>query len=340
MLQQPACAALRHQSSQPVVGIGIRIQGKSFFQHGLEFRRILSWQACIFGEGNIGAGALPLGQLDGAVEVLAHELLLLRGGDARARRFESDEELGHGAVSEALVELGDAPDHGLHQRQIGDRLGAVLRKRNGQAARGGGPVEQWHVAFADALERGVGILIQGCAEPGMPGFEAAHAVPIGAQVELAGALAEGVGAIEALALGFVDARIDERIGVFRKALSRRQQKPGVLGRFGEQALVRFQSKGDGGGHQVGIVVAGERRAARGQRVAHLVHRHSLDGATGPEDQQNNDHERFHKCFTFPSARSGAIRIPRQMPGRRLRTAANTCAVRLTTRSAQASGRFR
>src|ERR1017187_2200432 len=56
----------------------------------------------------------------------------------------------------------------------------------------------------------------------------------------------------------------------------RWQQAGVLGRFLEQALIHLQAERNGGGDQVGIFVALKRCAARRQRVAHLVDRHSLE----------------------------------------------------------------
>jgi hypothetical protein len=128
VVEQPTRAALRDQGSQPVIGIGIRIHGEGFFQHGLEFRGVLRRQAGIFSERDVGAGALALGQLDGAVEVPAHQLLLLIGLEVGSGRLESDQELGNGAVFEALVELRHPRHHGFDQGQFGDHLGAVLGK--------------------------------------------------------------------------------------------------------------------------------------------------------------------------------------------------------------------
>src|ERR1019366_3233145 len=105
VVEQPPRAALRHQIGQAVVGVGVGIHGEGLFQQRLEFRGVLRRHTGIFGEGNVGAGALALGELDGTVEVLAHELLRLLGLDVGACRLEGDEELRHSAIVEGFIEF-------------------------------------------------------------------------------------------------------------------------------------------------------------------------------------------------------------------------------------------
>jgi hypothetical protein len=169
--------------------------------------------------------------------VLAHELLLLLRLDAAVRGLQGDQKLGYRARAEVFIQLRDAAHNGLHQRQLRDELGAGFGKGNGEPAGGRSPVQQWNVAPGNALQGAIGIVIERRGEARVIHLEAAHPIPISADIELARALAKGIGAFQALGAGFVDARIHESVGVFGEALGRGEQQAGMLGRFREEALI-------------------------------------------------------------------------------------------------------
>src|ERR1019366_7463851 len=112
------------------------------------------------------------------------ELLLLLRLDAAVRGLQSDQELRYRAGVEALIQLRDAAHNGLHQRQLGDELGAGFGKGNREPPGGRRPVKQWNVAPGDALQREVGIVIERRGEARVTRVKAAHPIVISADVEL------------------------------------------------------------------------------------------------------------------------------------------------------------
>jgi hypothetical protein len=217
--------------------------------------------------------------------VLAHQLLLHFRLHSAVRRFKGDQKLRQRARVEVFIQLGHAANNRLHQRQFGDELGAGLGKGNCEPPGCRRPVKQGDIAPGNALQCAIGIVVERRGEARVMRLQAAHPIPVSADIEPARAVAQGIGAFQALGAGFVDARIHESVGVFGEALGRGEQQAGVLGRFREEALVGLEPEGDGGFHQFGVVVAGESAASRGQRIPEFVDGHTLDRAARRQEQR-------------------------------------------------------
>ena len=135
------------------------------------------------------------------------------------------------------------------------------------------------------LRRRLGILAQRLLETRMLHFQPAQAVTTRPQVKPLRPHAHPRGRCDVRVLQFICVLIHEREAVLREPAARSEQHPFVLRALGQQAFDQLQAERNRRLHQLRIVIRGKPRPAAGQRIAQLVDRHLLDGATAQQHEQ-------------------------------------------------------
>jgi len=102
----------------------------------------------------------------------------------------------------------------------------------------------------------------------------------GAQVKTASPGTQFLRGMEVAILDLVRILLNERIGVLREAARRGDKQALMPGRALQQTLNQLETEGNGGADEFRVIVRRICRASAGQRVADLVHRESLDRASG------------------------------------------------------------
>jgi len=113
---------------------------------------------------------------------------------------------------------------------------------------------------------------QRCTEIGVPRLERAQAVVSGAPVQVSSALTAEKGLRHILALELVGILLNEGIGELGEAGRGSGKESRMLGRLLKQTLHELQAERCGRTNQLGIIVAGETRAARREGISEPIRR--------------------------------------------------------------------
>jgi hypothetical protein len=162
---------------------------------------------------------------------------------------------------------------------------------------------------AQRSQGALGVAAHAVAEAGEVHLDPAQAVVAAAQVQLHRALAERGGLGQVPVFDEVGLLLHEGKGITAEAGGRGEQQATVPGGFLEQGLDRLQAERCGVPHELGIVVARERRPPLGQGVAEGVHGELPHRAAGEDGGHEHGHGEGGKAER-PAHRTSGIR-PRQ-----------------------------
>ncbi len=134
----------------------------------------------------------------------------------------------------------------------------------------------------------LGLASNGLSEARVLHFQTAHAVSLGAQVEMPRPHPHRLGGGEIVRLHFVGLLLHKGVGILGKSAGRRSQQAHMPRVFRQQTLREFQAKRRRGLDQIGIIITGISGAALGHGIGRLVQHIAMNGASAagqPRQQQ-------------------------------------------------------